>query len=361
MTLIMETISELAARWAVRADAGALGPEEQRELETWLAADARHRGAYVRARAQWVDLDRLAALQGPARGAPGRFAAADPEPAETAPSPTPAAGIWSKLDVAASGLSRRQLLAAGIAAIGVLGGGLSWLMVNEGRERYASGIGEVRRIALEDGSTLFLNTGSEVTVKLTKEQRDIRLIRGEALFEVARDKSRPFIVQANDTAVRAVGTAFAVRLDVAQVDVTVTEGVVEVADSKTMSELGSTVPPASRPEVKRVAAHEHVVIARSRAPDVEAIAPAKADRQLAWREGLVSFDGESLQRAVAEINRHNRRQIVVDDPVLAAMPIVGVFRTTDLEGFSAAAAAALKARAIPDGDLIRLQLEPSKR
>jgi len=330
----METISELAARWAVRADAGALGPDEQRELETWLAADSRHRGAYVRARAQWVDLDRLAALQGPAGGTDGRFPAA--------------------------GLSRRQLLAAGIAAIGFLGGGLSWLIVREGQERYTSGIGEVRRIALEDGSTLLLNTASEVTVRLTKQQRGIRLVRGEALFEVAHDKSRPFIVQANDTAVRAVGTAFAVRLEAAQVDVTVTEGVVEVVDLKTMSGLGPATTPVSRFEVKRVAAHEHAVIARSRAPEVEPIAPAKADRQLAWREGMVSFDGETLQTAVAEINRHNRRQIVVDDPALAAMPIVGVFRATDLEGFSAAAAAALKARAIPDGDVIRLQLEPSK-
>jgi transmembrane sensor len=334
MTKTMETISELAARWAVRADAGALDPDEQRELETWLAADSRHRGAYVRARAQWVDLDRLAALKGPSGGTAGRFPAA--------------------------GLSRRQLLAAGIAAIGVLGGGLSWLIVREGQERYTSGIGEVRRIALEDGSIVLLNTATEVTVRLTKQQRDVRLVRGEALFEVAHDKFRPFIVQANDTAVRAVGTAFAVRLDAAQVDVTVTEGVVEVADSKTMSGLGVVSPTASKLDVKRVAAHERVVIARSRAPYIEPIAPAQADRQLAWRVGMVSFDGESLQTAVAEINRHNRRQIVVDDPALASMPIVGIFRATDLEGFSAAAAAALKARAISDGDVIRLQAEPPK-
>ncbi len=361
MTQTMETISELAARWAVRADAGALSPDEQRELDTWLAADSRHRGAYVRARAQWVDLDRLAALQGPVGGAAERFPAADPATEEPASAPAAAsAGVGAKSHATAAGLSRRQLLAAGIAAIGVLGGGLSWLIVREAQDRYTSGIGEVRRIALEDGSTLLLNTASEVTVRLTKQQRDIRLVRGEALFEVAHDKFRPFIVQANDTAVRAVGTAFAVRLDAVQVDVMVTEGVVEVADSKTMSGLGPSTPPASRLEVKRVAAHEHVVIARSRAPNVEPIAPAKADRQLAWREGMVSFDGESLQTAVAEINRHNRRQIVVDDPALAAMPIVGIFRATDLEGFSAAAAAALKARAIPDGDVIRLQLEPSK-
>jgi transmembrane sensor len=104
-----------------------------------------------------------------------------------------------------------------------------------------------------------------------------------------------------------------------------------------------------------VAANERVVIRLAQAPEVQPIAPAEADRQLAWREGLVSFNGEPLQTAVAEINRHNRRQIVIDDPALAAKPVVGIFRATDLDGFSAAAAEALKARAIRDGDVIHLQ------
>src|SRR5712671_2710403 len=94
MTQAMETISELAARWAVRADAGALGPDEQRELDTWLAADSRHLGAYVRARAQWVDLDRLAALQGPAGGAVGSSFVAQPGAEKPAPEPAAAsAGV----------------------------------------------------------------------------------------------------------------------------------------------------------------------------------------------------------------------------------------------------------------------------
>jgi transmembrane sensor len=247
------------------------------------------------------------------------------------------------------------MLAAAVAGVGALGGGLFWTILRNDRERYLSGIGEVRRIALADGSTLLLNTNSEAIVRLTKQRRDVRLVRGEALFEVTHDESRPFIVQANDTGVRAVGTAFAVRLENAQVDVTVTEGVVEVADLGTMSGFDQGVPATSSVVVKRVAAHQRAIVAPARPPDVEPVAPAEADRRLAWREGMVSFDGELLQTAVSEINRHNRRQIVIDDPWLASMPVVGVFRATDLDGFAAAAAAALKARATTDGDIIRLQ------
>lgn len=328
----MAPINELAARWVVRVDSGSLAPEEQVELDAWLNADPRHRGAYVRARAHWVNLDRLATLHGPA----------------SAEAP--------RVDARRS-LSRRELLAASVAASTLLGSGLSWLLLRRGVERYTSGIGEVRRITLEDGSTLSLNTASEVTIEFSRQQRNLRLIRGEALFEVAHDKLRPFVVVANDTAVRAVGTAFAVRLESnrPQVDVTVTEGVVEVANTVAAPEVASAGSWAGESKPERVSANERVVIASARAPQISAIAPAEAERQLAWREGLVSFDGESLQTAVAEINRHNRRQIIVDDPALAAKPIVGVFRATDLEGFSAAAAAALKAQTVADGDVIRLE------
>jgi transmembrane sensor len=252
------------------------------------------------------------------------------------------------------GFSRRQLLAAGVAGIAVVGGGLFWILLRENSARYVSGIGEIRRIALEDGSTLVLNTATEVGVDFNQRQRNIRLILGEALFEVAHDKTRPFVVVANNTAVRAVGTAFAVRLESTQVDVTVTEGVVEVANSRPLKS-GTATAPVSDHAAKRVSANERIVIARARAPEISPITAAETNRRLAWREGMVSFDGESLQTAVNEINRHNKRQIVVEDPALAAKPIVGVFRATDLEGFSAAAAEALKAIAVSDGNLIRLQ------
>jgi transmembrane sensor len=356
----VETISELAARWAVRADAGNLSLAEQWELDSWLAADSRHLGAYVRARAQWADLNRLVAMRGPPRAQEQSPAVSRPEATDSAP-----AGGGSPRNTSRSApttttnSSRRRLLVAAIAAV-VLGGGLSWRLWYNDQERYASGIGEMRRIALADGSMLLLNTNSEVIVHLTKQQREIQLVRGEALFEVSHDKSRPFIVQAKDGRVRAVGTAFAVRLEEGRVEVTVIEGVVEVSDLRLMPGLNPVVPTAARVGVRRVTAHERAIIASARPPEVEPVAPAQADRQLAWREGLVSFDGETLQVAVSEINRHNRHQIVIDDPQLAAMPVVGVFRATDPEGFSAAAAAALNARATADGEIIRLQPRPAQ-
>jgi transmembrane sensor len=336
MPVTVETIDELAARWVVRIDAGNLSAEEQRELDAWLGTDTRHLGAYVRARAQWIDLDRLAALYGPVhaqRRSPSR-----------------------ESQSVASFFIRRRLVAAAVAGIGILGGTLPWTILRRGREGYSSGIGEVRRIALADGSSVVLNTNSEVIVELTPQRRDIRLVQGEALFEVAHEKSRPFVVQAHDTAVRAVGTAFAVRLEGTQVDVTVTEGVVEVAELKSLSAVDSrTMPAAPVGGVRRVVAHERAIMAPAGPPVVQPMAPAEAQRRLAWKDGMVSFEGEPLRMAVAEFNRHNRRQIVIDDPSLASVPVVGVFRTTDIDGFIAAAAVALNTRATVDGDLIRLR------
>jgi transmembrane sensor len=343
---IVDSISDVAARWAVRGDAGVLSEQEALDLETWLSSDSRHRGAYVRACAQWVGLDRLSVLNGPVGSA-----------AEDSSRGTcDADELVARRSFAADRMSRRRMLAATAASIAIAGGALTWA-VRKGNERYKSGIGEVRRIALADGSTLLLNTDSEVTVELEKQFRNIRLLRGEAVFEVAHDKARPFVVRAKNTAVRAVGTAFAVRLDAERIDITVTEGVVEIADVGTMASLGPIVTNVPSPGVRRVVAHERALVGgtTTQALNVFPIASASSDRRLAWREGMLSFDGESLGEAVAEINRYNHRRIIIDDPILGQRPVVGVFRTTDLEGFAAAAAAALQARVVPDGNVIRLE------
>jgi transmembrane sensor len=316
----MNAIDEQAVRWVVRVASGSLPVDAQRELQGWLDADLRHRGAYVRAQAHWVALDRLGALHGvhPTQPAVAR---------------------------AATRISRRQWLGAAAAALAAGSGGLSWMLVRGRRQHYHSDIGELRRIALADGSTVMLNTASDMLVEFDEHQRRIALMRGEALFDVAPDPARPFVVLTEAMAVRAVGTAFDVRLGPSHMYVTVTEGTVELRHPLA----------TSLPEGRRVTVNQRAVVLGQGRVEVRTIAAADAERQLAWREGLVSFNKETLQSAVTEINRYNHRQIVIDDPVLAASPVVGVFRTTELDDFALAAARALGATVIVDRDWLRLR------
>ena len=326
MKLKKTGIDEVAARWAVRLTAAPLDAEEQGELDLWLEADARHRGALLRARAAWLDLDRLSALRG--RGTPVTF---------------------EKPSMAVQTASRRWFVAASLATLGLAGLGSLWIYRRNGEE-YVSEIGEIRRVTLSDGSTMLLNTASHVIVTFEKARRDVHLISGEGLFEVAKDPARPFIVRTGTVSVRAVGTMFGVRARDQHVDVTVTEGVVEVAadsDGRTN-------------DVRRVTANERAIVNAAQQVEVQTIHSDQAERQFAWRDGMVNFDGEPLAEAIDEINRHNRRRIVIDDAALASRPVVGVFRAGDADGFAATVAAALGAQRVDAGEQIHLRLQAAQ-
>jgi transmembrane sensor len=143
--------------------------------------------------------------------------------------------------------------------------------------------------------------------------------------------------------VRAVGTAFAVRALTDEVTVTVTEGIVEV-----------TRPQEPQATPQRVSANYRAEIHRQRGVTVRAEDPAEAGRQLSWREGVLSFSGESLAEAVREVNRYSRRQVEVADPELANKPVIGIFRAGDVDAFAQSTAVALGAEARVDGQVIRL-------
>jgi transmembrane sensor len=325
-----------AARWVVRLDAGELSDEEQRELNAWLTSAPHHHGALVRARAVWGDLDRLGAIAGgSSRDEP--VVPAEGARALAMPKSTP---ITRR--------SRRWWLSAAAAACLVVAG-VTWFATVSGRQVYESDIGEVRRLTLADGSTMVLNTASRAVVRFTDATREVQLERGEALFEVQKNKRRPFIVRTGEVSVRAVGTAFAVRVGEARVDVTVTEGVVELTRASGVGPGAATPEPPAR-----LAANEHATVRATGAVAIESVAPPVVERHLAWRNGVLAFNGETLGEAVEEINRHNHRQIVIDDAALSARPVVGIFRANDIDGFAQAAAAALGASAHEEGDIIRL-------
>lgn len=323
MTQNNQGIEAEAARWAVRLQASPLDPQEHGELNSWLETDTRHRGALLRAQAVWLDIDRLAAL------------AAHREAREIAQPPAPARRALRNW---------RALVAASVATLSLASAGAWWVWGGSG-DSYVSGVGEVRRVTLADGSSMLLNTATQATVHFDKAEREIQLVRGEGIFEVAKDAARPFVVRSGSVSVRALGTVFAVRALDGRVDVTVTEGVVEVVDT-TGLERGVRY---------RVASNEQVVVTNERAVAIQPIAHAQAERRLAWRDGMVAFDGESLTDAVGEINRHNQRQIVVEGATLAARPVVGIFRASDADGFATTVAAALGAQSVDEGGVIHLR------
>jgi transmembrane sensor len=363
-----------AAEWAVRLNARALTAQEQTELDQWLDADTRHRGALLRARAVWADLDRLSALAGPtplsSRGDGDRNLVPGSVPQEIiAPHHSPLledrqlsqsppllhqvlrAGAELVKSAERGGeksprlsRNRRRFVASGVAALFLGAAGTWWIDWRD--QTYVSKLGQIRRVKLSDGSRMVLNTASEATVRFDKARREIELATGEGLFQVAKDPTRPFVVRAGFVSVRAVGTVFAVRTADQRVDVTVTEGVVELVDNSTS---GGGV-------IRRVAANERATVMETSEVQVQSMPHAEAERRLAWRDGMLDFAGEPLTTAVEEINRHNHRQIVVDDPALASRPVVGMFRANDPDNFAATVATALGVESIDQDDAIHLRL-----
>jgi transmembrane sensor len=298
-------------------------PAQKAEFEEWIAADARNRAAFVRLEKTWRHADVLRKLR-PLDGAVDenlidKFG----EPGSIVI--TPKKKNWLPwLAVAASFL---------VLTVGAVG----WVTVSRSAwQVYKTEQGGFQRISLQDGSTAFLNTNSEIRVKLTAERREVVLSRGEALFTVAHDTHRPFDVTAADTVVRAVGTAFSVRLrDQQQVDVIVTEG--RVAIDPPDDSLDSKLPQqqVALPTLSTLAAGETVSV-KARKMNVHKIAAEDMTRKLAWTQGRLWFDRVTLAEAVLEFNRYNRRQLVIDDPAIENLHIGGAFDATDLDSFVAA-------------------------
>jgi transmembrane sensor len=195
---------------------------------------------------------------------------------------------------------------------------------------------QYERRRLEDGSVAELNAGAQLDVQFTAAERRVTLRQGEALFTVAKNPARPFIVHAGGVNVRAVGTAFNVRLGAGSVEVLVTEGRVQVAPPATRAaEQGSRGLPASAPPTPaEVSAGQRAVVALAAgaSPHVTPVSMEEVARALAWQPQLLDFSSAPLSRVVAEFNRSNRVQLVLADPDLRDLPIVASIRSDNLDG-----------------------------
>jgi transmembrane sensor len=338
-----------AAAWLVRRDREEWNDADQAEFHAWLSASTAHRVAFIRLQAAWQQAGRLKAL-----------AAGMTKNGALLPSDRPGTLLPAKseaplsrdenldAEVAARDTQRlrirvRRMMGASVAAVclaAVVVGWVAWL--HQGTA-YRTAIGGIAAISMKDGSTVTLNTNSDIRVALSETERRVDLERGEAFFEVAKDHNRPFIVRVGDQRVIAVGTKFSVRREPNHVRVIVTEGRVRVEHSE----------PHHPAEVALISAGGVAVVGVAGVL-VQDKSLSDAEERLSWRQGIVVFRETLLSDAVAEFNRYNTRQIYIEDSVLGSMRIGGHFRTHNAEGFVRLLADAFPIRVEDNGSRIVL-------
>jgi transmembrane sensor len=301
VVLTQDEIDTIAARWIARRDAG-LTPAESAAFTAWRDADPRHAAALQRFDATWASL-----------GHPRH------------------SGRAPDLSRAVAALARRQarrrvtLATAAFLAVGAfLGPHLVPDHPTLPPTPVTAQVIHPERRVLPDGSTAVLKSGATLTVHFDHATRRIRLERGEAHFEVASQPSRPFVVEAGEVSVRAVGTAFAVNYESGTVDVIVTHGKISVA----AAEL-STPPVFAE-------AGQHVAVpagpSSSAGLQVATLPRDEIDRRLAWRSPQLEFSGTALAEVIATVNRltpADRPRFVIDDVAIGRIPLSGRFRIDD--------------------------------
>lgn len=321
-----------AAQWRIR-----LAEDDERtpvEFEHWLT-DPENRAAWQQVWHSWEILGDLA--QAPAMLGARDAAIADAERA--------------RKSLAGPARTRRWAgLAAAMVLIGLAGYG-SYVWLNK-PDDYSTAVGERRVITLADGSKLSLDTDSEVTVRYRPHERALHLLKGQARFDVAHDKTRPFYVVAGSQKVIATGTAFNIDMANQKVLVTLIEGRVVVVDASTDTSMGVG---AGRTVLK---SGQQLAWGSGGRPEVSR---ANIARATAWTSGQIVFDDEPLTSVADRVNRYGGPQVVILDPAVGAMKISGVLNAGDTLGFVEIVTHYLPVQASSEGpNTIALRGQPGK-
>jgi len=375
--------AEIAAgEWLARLDRDDATAAEVAAFEQWKAADPRHPAAYARLAATWQALDRIRAirpnsdepidndyLNGASQRSPSGSESGNALPeaaqngvaesqnslrypsAESSYDSPPYSIHESSHHLRRRASARRPWLFFSAAAFLLAGVAGLWFALTSGRDTHTfrTGIGGFQRIVLSDQSAIELNTDTEVRVALMPQVRKVELLRGEASFEVAHDASRPFIVFAGDTAVRAVGTKFDVRRLENSVEVTVDEGKVAIG-TPSLLEMKVDAFPISIPQLSA----GQTATASGSGVNLTTLPKDSVARKLAWQNQMLVFDGDSLTEVVAQFNRYNERQLVIADPKLEALQIGGYFRPTNIDAFIGVLQSNFGIRVSTDGNRLML-------
>ena len=317
-----DAIESAAAEWLVRHDRG-LTPAQQDEFLSWLTASAAHRASFERHRRLWGDFNALAQWR-PEHGTV-------PNPDLLARHRRPSPWRWAA----------PALLAA--AAVALL---LVWSSANRAPNHatLAFEATTYRQETLSVGSVLDLNRGAHVVVQFTAAERRVLLVQGEAQFAVAKNPARPFVVRAGGVEVRAVGTAFNVKLAGPNLEVLVTEGTVHVSQqtvvvtptSMAAGAAAGSAPSAAPVVLAALTAGQRTVIPVATVIAPPVVVPASVPeiaRLLDWQPRLLDFESTPLAEVVETFNRRNPQRLVIGDEELRALTIVASIRSDNVESF----------------------------
>jgi transmembrane sensor len=310
---LSDELAATAAAWVARWHDGRRSPEIEAGLRDWLEASEDHRRAFRRMEHAW---ERAGTIRMRARresAAPARHARFRP---------------------------RFAAPAAAAAAAAVL------LVVHAWRADSAvTRVGQQQTRTLSDGTRVLLNTDTRIEVRYDEHARRVRLVHGEAWFDVAHRPAWPFLVSVDGEEIRALGTSFIVRHDEAhELSVTLVEGRISVAPV-----AGHEGTPPQAPQV--MVAGQRLTLLDHHPP---AIDRPELARVTAWRRGQVDFDETPLRDAADEMNRYSRTHVVVADADAARLRIGGVFHAGDTDEFVRVVTAAFGLRAERRGDEIVL-------
>lgn len=315
-----EVVAE-ASEWFIEFRGGDALPATRERFDEWLRQSPEHIQAYLEVAAAWselptqdprghIDVDSLVERARSSRNDDVLIPFAFPR--ANGPGPAPEA-------------TRRvrtipRALAACAILVSLIAGGIAWFYNGV---TYATGIGEQRTIRLSDSSFVNLNARSAIKVRFSRDIRTVELIEGQALFHVAKDIHRPFVVRSDGMAVRAVGTEFDVYRKHSGTVVTVLEGRVAVTDSAGDNR------PDTRPPATVVSAGEQLTV--TPAPVIRTFKPRLADvtAATAWTQRRLVFEDTPLADVAEEFNRYSPRQLIIDDPELARRPISGIYSSAD--------------------------------
>ncbi len=288
-------IKERAAEWLQRREFWTWSKENQAELDAWLAQSSAHEIAFIRMEGAWNRTMRLGALRQPMRQ-----------------SPRETRHRWTFI---------LRSVAAGLAVAVIAGASLAYF--NHTPEKtFSTTIGERKTLKLADGSSIQLNTDTQLKLRIDAGQRHAELLRGEAFFDIRHNDHVPFIVVARGHRVIDLGTKFLVRADRGDLEVSLVEGKarIEVLNKPGQSHSAELSP-------------GDVAVASAGSLSVVRKSQAVLATEMSWQRGVLIFDNATLAEAVGELGRYNRRKFVIADPAVARRTIYGAVPATDVEAF----------------------------